>query len=579
MARARKVADPGPVTGSRPRSGRKQAGTQAEEEFARAATGVMVMDAAGGGGQMVENVNAGAAMLQNLKFRSLQALQMATGGAPGSASGKRRAEQLGKVFQEDSDYIKWINAQVIAEYSKTAEARLQQPGASALGGLLPDVGLTMLSKKPMWQMGAGLISGATLPAETGGEQLQNAVVGLVSAGVGNRVGNVGGALKQRMQTGMVRPLNSNPVTQEALERLQDIGITLRPHEMTDNRVVERIMDAVDALPFGVGPAKARDQMNRRVAGERARLAVGLEQSDDVGRTGLLTEVELIEAEELAIENISDATSRIPTIGRPLPETRETLAGVIDDAARNITLNVAEAGDSAAPAAKRAMAFFSRDKPITGRELAEQRANVVQRMGEDIGRAEQAGLRRILGAIDNEILSGAGPGVADDFARAREQFRLTRTLRDSNAFDADGLLRVHSKNLNRALQREFRGGPFNARTLSNHETDTFVHMMNDFQLDVMSPLKSSGTAERQMATMVATGGLVGGGAAVGAGEAPMSGNPFVDAIALGILLPAGMGKFAKSNVLMRGVLGPSTPGLPRAGAGLGVAAAAGRDRDE
>ena len=569
MARARRVVDPGPVTPSRPRSGKKRAGSQAVDEFERAAAGVMVMDAAGGEGGMIDSVNAGAAAAQNLKFRGLQALQM-------MGKNSTSVRQMNKLLGEDPGYMKWINAKVIAEYSKTAEARLQQPGASMLGSLLPDVGLTMLSKKPMWQMGAGAISGATLPADTGAEQLGNAVIGMVAPGVGNRIGNVGSAAKQRMQTGIVRPLNPNPVTQASLERLQDIGITLRPHEMTDSRMVQRLMDAVDSLPFGVGPAKARDQMNRRVAGERARAAVGLDQADDVSRTGLLTEAELVEAEELAITNIAEATSQIPMIGRPLPETVETLQSVIDDSARNVTLNVVDAADTAAPTAKRMQAFWNRDKPIRGSELAEQRANIVERMGsKDIGRAEFRGLQRVLGSIDNEILAGAGPQVADDFARAREHFRVTRTLRDADAFDADGLLRVHSKNVNRRLQREFREGPFGNRTLSNKETNTFINMMNDFQLDVMQPLKSSGTAERQMATMVATGGLVGGGlVAGGSGGTPLTGNPFLDAIALGIMLPAGMGKFAKSNVLMRGFLGPSQPALGRIGGGLGTAAVAG-----
>ena len=570
MARARRVVDPGPVTPSRPLSGKKVAGAQAVDEFERAVSGVMVFDAAApGGGRMIDDVNAASAIFQNMKFRGLQALQML-------AKNSTSVQQMNKLLGEDPGYLKWINAQVIAEYSKTAEARLQRPGASMIGSLLPDVGLTILSKKPMWQMGAGAISGVTLPADTGAEQLTNAIVGLVAPGVGNRIGTVGSAVKQRMLTGVVRPLNPNPVTQASLERLQDIGITLRPHEMTDSRMVQRLMDAVDSLPFGVGPAKARDQMNRRVAGERARAAVGLDQADDVSRTGLMTEAELIEAEELAILNIADATSQIPTIGRPLPETLETLQSVIDDSVRNVTTNVVDAADSAAPTAKRMQAFWNRDNPIRGDQLAEQRANIVERMGAgDIGKAEFRGLTRILGSIDNEILSGAGPKVADDFARAREQFRVSRTLRDADAFDADGLLRVHSKNVNRRLQREFREGPFGNRTLSNDESNTFINMMNDFQLDVMQPLKSSGTAERQMATMVATGGLVGGGlAAGGSGGVPLTGNPFLDAIALGVLLPAGMGKFAKSNVLMRGFLGPSQPALGRVGGGLGTAAVAG-----
>lgn len=111
-------------------------------------------------------------------------------------------------------------------------------------------------------------SNAALPAGTQFEDLQQEASPAVSGGLGAALGALGGAMGAPLPRAPAKakaPKTSKDETLALARKAEEFGIPLRPDQLSDNRVVRAIGDALEKVPLGGSKAGVRQRaFNRAV---------------------------------------------------------------------------------------------------------------------------------------------------------------------------------------------------------------------------------------------------------------------------------------------------------------------------
>lgn len=391
--------------------------------------------------------------------------------------------------------------------AKSLDAPLMKTGAGMAGNIAGNAAMfapTALIPGANTYTGAALLGslmGAAQPTATGESRLANALAGSVAGMGGQAVGNLVGRT--------LRPIASRlgPEEQALAEAAAKEGIPLTAGQKTGSRPLQIAESVMENLPLTSG-----SQLAGREAQQRAFTAAALKRA---GITGDSAQAGTLLTQKNALgKEIGDVAERGSLdFNRGLTDK---LASIVDDAAKRLPPDSAR---KVSGSVDQILSQVEQNGAMLGTNYQGWREplRALASEGGATGRIYQD-IRKVLDAEFRGQLSGADRAAVEEASR---KYANVKTIIDAmggaGSLPAKGQVAPAqlSAALSRAMGRE-------GKALGRGDLNELSRVGQVF---VRDQIPNSGTAQRQLAQALLTGGggaTVGGGAALAMGKDPIEG---------------------------------------------------------
>lgn len=328
----------------------------------------------------------------------------------------------------------------------------------------------------------------------GGTTAERATVGAVGGAVGDvagrmlgRVWNAARGLTKDVRLG--REIADNPKAVRAEELgLELLGSERAVPDSPQQRILQRLEQGAESSMFSPGMQASKQANNQVVHRDAVLRAIGLEGGafDEIG-TEALSEANRIISDQFS--NIAaQATSRAPLdIGEEMAERIANTQGQIPKLMKRGRFRGLADGK-----------LSGEEWTVARRALSQDASNAAAKGDYELADDIFADVEQ----LDRLMEPNLTPDALEEFARAREQYRVLRIISKQGVIDNAN--QVNHKNLNRALQAGtgFGDTAKQGRATVNPESSELIELAKVASDPNFQPFRSSGTAENLSAQRMA-----------------------------------------------------------------------------